>query len=196
MYLQYYFNYYYQYYIWRGRLLSAIGLCIASYSYLLNVRKRLREGVTYSPIALRDVERDARLKRLFNGTEANCVSELRMQKAIFHKLCGHFISRGLLVDTLHVTIEEQIAMFMHIVGHKWSNRSVGFEFYRSGETVSRYFNAVLDSLVSISKELIYIRSTETHPKITSSPGRYHPYFEVHNTKLFSLECLPFNRFAC
>jgi hypothetical protein len=184
IYLQYYFSYYYQYYIWRRRLLVAIAICVASYSYLLDMRKRQREGVRYSPMLLRDVERDARLNRLFNGTEANCVSELRMRKAIFHKLCGHFRSRGLLVDTLHVTVEEQIAMFMHIVGHKWCNRSVGFEFFRSGETVSRYFNAVLDSLVSISKELIYIRSTETHPKITSSPGRFHPYFEVHNTSFF------------
>ncbi|XP_040379426.1 protein ALP1-like isoform X1 [Oryza brachyantha] len=177
LYLQYFFNYYYQYCIWKRRLLVAIAICLASYSYLVDMRKKQREGVTYSPMLLRDVERNARLNCLFNGTEANCVSELRMRKAIFHRLCGHLRSCGLLVDTLHVTVEEQVAMFMHVVGHKWSNRFVGFEFYQSGETVSRYFNAVLDSLVSISKELIYLRSTETHPKITSSPGRFHPYFE-------------------
>jgi hypothetical protein len=60
----------------------------------------------------------------------------------FHRLCGHLRTHGLLVDCINVSIEEHIAMFMKFVGHRWTNRSVGFEFLRSGETVSRYFNVV------------------------------------------------------
>lgn len=134
----------------------------------------------------RDVIREARLNRLYNGTEAHCISELRMRKAVFHNLCGHLRSRGMLVDTLHVTVEEQVAMFMHAVGQKWANKSIGFEFFRSNETVSRYFHDVLDALVKLSKELIYMRSTETHEKITSNPGRFHPYFEVQIKHLTAL----------
>lgn len=177
--MYYNFSYYYQYYIWRRRLLAAIALCLASYSYLLNMRMRDRR-VTYGPLLSRDISRETRLNRLYNGSEAHCISELRMRKAVFHRLCGNLRSRGLLVDTMNVTVEEQLAMFMHVVGHNWSNRAVGFEFNRSGETVSRYFNAVLDALVLLARELIYIRSTETHEKITSSPGRFHPYFEVQS----------------
>lgn len=158
-------------------MLAAIALCLASYSYLLSIRKR-DKSVTYGPILDREIAREVRLNRLYNGTEAHCISELRMRKAVFHRLCGNFRSRGLLVDTLNVTVEEQVAMFMHVVGHNWSNRNVGFEFIRSGETASRYINAVLDALVLLARELIYIRTTETHAKITSNPGRFHPYFEV------------------
>ncbi|KAL6647543.1 hypothetical protein ACP70R_014980 [Stipagrostis hirtigluma subsp. patula] len=177
LYFDYYFSYYYQYYIWRRKLLAAIALCLACYYYLINIQKQEREGVTYRPMLDRDISRQTRLDRLYNGTEAHCISELRMRKVVFHRLCGHMRSHGLLVDTLHVTVEEQVAMFMHVVGQKWSNRAVGFEFIRSGETVSRYFNAVLDALMVLARELIYLRTTETHPKITSNPGRFHPYFE-------------------
>jgi hypothetical protein len=66
---------------------------------------------------------------------------------------------------------------MHFVGHRWTNRSVGFEFLRSGETVSRYFHVVLDVICVLSSDLITSRSIETHPKISIS-SRFHPYFEV------------------
>lgn len=174
LYLQSYMNHYY---MWRGRLIAAVTLCLAMYWYLIHIKKIRRKAVKYAPMLNRDIARELRLNRLYNGTEAHCISELRMRKLVFHKLCAHLRSRGLLVDTLHVTVEEQVAMFIHAVGHNWSNRSIGFEFNRSGETVSRYFNAVLDALCLLARDLIRIKSTETHIKITSSP-RFHPYFEV------------------
>lgn len=146
--LQYY-THYYQYHMWRRRLLAAIIVCLAIYWYRINIWKRKRKYVTYAPMLERDVERVSRLNRMYYWTEAHCISELRMRKVVFHKLCANLRRRGLLVDTFHVTVEEQIAMFIHVVGHNWKNRSVGFEFYRSGETVSRYFNAVLDACVSL-----------------------------------------------
>jgi len=126
----------------------------------------------------RDVERLRRLNRLYHGTEVHCLSELRMQKSVFHKLCAELRSRALLDETFHVTIEEQVAMFIHAVGQNWSTRAIAFEFLRSTETVSRYFNLVLDALCILARDLICIKSVETHSKITSSPGRFHPYFEV------------------
>ena len=102
-----------------------------------------------------------------------------MRKAIFHRLCDELRSRALLEETFHVTIEEQVAMFIHCVGQRWSNRSIGFEFIRSSETISRYFHHVLDALCTLARDLICIRSVDTHSKITSASGRFHHYFEVH-----------------
>jgi hypothetical protein len=101
-----------------------------------------------------------------------------MRKFVFHRLCSHLRSHRLLEDTVNVSVEEQVAMFLKFVGHRWTNRSVGFEFLQSGETVSMYFNLVLDAPCVMSHDLITMRTTETHPKISSSPGRFHPYFEV------------------
>ena len=68
-------------------------------------------------------------------------------------------------------MEEQVDMFMHVVGQKGSNRAIGFEFIGSGETVSRYFNVVLDAPGLLARELVFIRTIDTYPKVTSNPGR-------------------------
>ena len=53
-------------------------------------------------------------------------------------------------------------MFPYMVGQHHTNSSVGFWFWRSSETVSRYFNIVLRAMGELARDLIYIRSTDTH----------------------------------
>jgi hypothetical protein len=158
-----------------------MAICVVMLWYKLQENRLSRRYIKYGSLLERDLERERRLNRLYNGTEANCISELRMRKAVFHRICDHLRSRGLLQDSMNVSIEEQLAMFMKFVGHRWTNRSVAFEFLRSGETVSRYFNAVLDALCILSRDVITIRTIETHPKISNSSGRFHPYFKVTYT---------------
>lgn len=77
----------------------------------------------YAPMLDGDIEWESQLNLLYNGTEAHCINELRMRKLAFHNMCAHIKSCGLLVahyfffcgevDTLHVTVEEQVAMFIH-----------------------------------------------------------------------------------
>jgi hypothetical protein len=50
--------------------------------------------------------------------------ELRMSQHVFYKLCARLRERGLLVDTLHVSVEEQMAMFLNIVGQYHTHSSV------------------------------------------------------------------------
>jgi hypothetical protein len=175
LYLQHYLDY--CHYMWRRRLIAGILVCLAMHLYRIKSRKR--RAITYAPMIDRDVERLSRLNRLCHGTETHCISELRMRKAVFHRLCDELRSHAFLEETLHVTIEEQVAMFIHYVGQNWSNRTIGFEFIRSSETVSRYFYHVLDALCTLTRDLTCSRSVETHSKITSSLGKFHPYFEVH-----------------
>jgi hypothetical protein len=42
---------------------------------------------------------------------------LRMRRAPFFKLVNLLRERSLLQDSIHCTIEEQVAMFLHVVGH-------------------------------------------------------------------------------
>jgi hypothetical protein len=156
-------HYYYDYNIRRRRLLICIAICVCMLWYKLQEHRLMRRS-KYGSLLERDLEREKRLNRLYNGTEANCISELRMRKVIFHRLYGHSRSRGLLEDSINVSIEEQVAMFLKFVDHRWTNRSVGFKFLRSGETVSRYFNAVLDALCVLSRDIIVMRTTKTHQR--------------------------------
>ena len=74
-------------------------------------------------------------------------------------------------------VEEQVAMFLNIVGHNLRNRLVGTNYGRSGETVSRYFNKVLRAIGELRAELIRPPSLETPSKIAGNP-RWDPYFKV------------------
>ncbi|WOL16608.1 hypothetical protein Cni_G25396 [Canna indica] len=92
---------------------------------------------------------------------------IRMKRVTFFKLCDCLRERNLLHDTLNVTLEEQVAVFLHIVGHNVRNRVVGHNFMRSEETVSRYFNEVLRAIGELRRELIRRPSLNTHSRITS-----------------------------
>jgi hypothetical protein len=171
----------YNLYMSRRRTFISIALCVVLLWYKLRRGRLNRPRIKYGPWLPRHLERQTRLNRLYNNTEAHCISELRMQKVVFHRLCDHLKCRGLFEDFVFVSTEEQVAMFMHFVGHRWTNRSVGIEFLRSGETMRRYFHAVLDAIGVLSSNLIISTSTKTHPKILNS-SRFHLYFEViYNT---------------
>jgi hypothetical protein len=64
---------------------------------------------------------------------------LRMPLSTFTKLCAWFREQGLLQDEKVVSVEEQVAIFMDIVGKKASNRGCQERFQHSGDTISRYF---------------------------------------------------------
>jgi hypothetical protein len=63
---------------------------------------------------------------------------LRMQPATFEALCKWFEDSGLLQPSRKgFWVEEQVAIFLFIVGHGASNRDAQDRFQHSGETISR-----------------------------------------------------------
>ncbi|KAL8513587.1 hypothetical protein ACS0TY_012891 [Phlomoides rotata] len=56
---------------------------------------------------------------------------------------------GGLGNSKYVTVQEKVAMFLSILAHHTKNRSVTFQFKRSGQTVSRYFHSVLRSVLRL-----------------------------------------------
>jgi len=51
-------------------------------------------------------------------------------------------------------MKEQVAKFLHIIGHNVKNRSVSFFFHRSGESVSCHFHNVLSAILSLEGEFL------------------------------------------
>lgn len=60
-----------------------------------------------------------------------------MPLSTFQRLCTHLEVSGALQSTARVSVEEQVAIFMRIVGKKSSNRDTQDRFQHSGETISR-----------------------------------------------------------
>jgi hypothetical protein len=54
-----------------------------------------------------------------------------------------FRERGLLEDNIHTSLEEQVAIFLHVVSHNQRFRMIHSTFKRSVEIISRYFKQVL-----------------------------------------------------
>ncbi|KAB5511763.1 hypothetical protein DKX38_028791 [Salix brachista] len=107
------------------------------------------------------------MSEVLNGPDDGCQEMFRMDKHVFHNLCGILRQRGMLRDTAGVMIEEQLAIFLNIIGHNERNRVIQERFQHSGETISRHFNNVLKAIKSLSREFLQPPPIATPPEIVS-----------------------------
>ena len=61
--------------------------------------------------------RQQTLQAIYNSTDVECISMLRMRRAPLFSLCNLFRTRALVPKTTGCRVEEQVAMFLHVVGH-------------------------------------------------------------------------------
>jgi hypothetical protein len=57
------------------------------------------------------------LRDMYDGSEVACYDQLRLTKRNFHDLCTMLREKCGLKDSLYVTVEEKVAMFLPVVGH-------------------------------------------------------------------------------
>ena len=119
------------------------------------------------------------MQRAKKGTsiDAKCIAMLTMSREPFFPLCNLFRQRGLVLDTINSLVEEQVAMFLHVVGHNQMFRVVHQSFRRSIEIVNRHFHQVLYAVGELRAEMIKPPSGSTHVKILVS-HRWNPFFKV------------------
>ncbi|KAK4840180.1 hypothetical protein QYF36_001770 [Acer negundo] len=140
----------------------------AGYYYYNSITKRPQRGMSLSGNGF--------MTQVLEGHDDVCREMFRMDKHIFHKLCDILRQRGMLRDTSGVMIEEQLAIFLNIVGHNERNRVIQERFQHSGETISRYFNNVLKAIKSLSREFLQPPPFSTPAEILNSK-RFDPYFK-------------------
>ncbi|WZZ53754.1 uncharacterized protein LOC106376482 [Brassica napus] len=108
--------------------------------------------------------------QILNGPNEQCQENFRMDKPVFYKLCHILQTRGLLRHTNRIKIEEQLAIFLFIIGHNLRTRAVQELFGYSGETISRHFNNVLNAVTSISTSFFQYASPDVD-------DQFDPYFK-------------------
>ncbi|KAH6771362.1 hypothetical protein C2S52_016165 [Perilla frutescens var. hirtella] len=94
------------------------------------------------------------MHNLVHLDDVTCLDHLRMNKNTFGHLCFLLENVGGLVPTLHVQLPEQVAMFLSILAHHTKNRIVKYNFKRSGYTISKHFNVVLNALLKLHSILL------------------------------------------
>ncbi|XP_071680057.1 protein ALP1-like [Lolium perenne] len=117
----------------------------------------------------------ANLNYIYNCNDVESIQMLQMRRSPFYALVTTFKSRGLLVDSINTSVEEQVTMFLHIVDHNPRFRVIHSTFRQSTWTISRYFQQVLCIIGELRGEMIKPASTNTPPKIKNI-YRWFPYF--------------------
>ena len=71
------------------------------------------------------------MNRILNGSCSSCINYLRTHKRTFFRLAQIMRDKYLLNDTIQVSVKEQLAMFLYIIGHESKNGVMRIEFIRS-----------------------------------------------------------------
>ncbi|KAJ4764659.1 nuclease [Rhynchospora pubera] len=104
---------------------------------------------------------------ILDNHHPRCYESFRLSTDNFNILCDELREKGL-VSNGDVIIEEQVAMFLQIVGHATDMRKVGEDFQHSTETVWRCFNKVLHCVLLMQSDYIKLPGSNApiHPELS------------------------------
>ncbi|QHO27407.1 Putative nuclease [Arachis hypogaea] len=143
--------------------------------YLLKVMAKKVDKPIRDHIIGREEIRATLLQQLCETNR--CRDILRMSPHAFVELCTKLRATGHVKDTIHVTVEEQVARFLYIIGHNVKTITISFFFNRSGETISHNFHAVLRAVISLEEEFLQQLFGTTIPSEILRSNRFYPYFK-------------------
>ncbi|KAF7841306.1 protein ALP1-like [Senna tora] len=95
-----------------------------------NMKRISSKSYTYDSYAKR-----ARLRALVYASDTTCFNQIRKYRHTFDRLSGMLDIIGGLRPIKNMLMDDQVAIFLHILAHHVKNRVVQFEFERSGETL-------------------------------------------------------------
>ena len=111
--------------------------------------RQIRQPSWYDPITQAQT-----LNNKIRVSDTECIFQLQMDRRCFRVLCSFVREIGVLKDTRHMSVEESVAMFLHILAHDEKNRAIHHDFQRLPESVSRKFHQVLGVVLKLWKVLL------------------------------------------
>ena len=142
-----------------------IVICTTQQQWMLMFNMIMRLGdrrIENQSPHLRHQIRQLKFFRLGHESDLACRESTRMDRRCFTILCTMLRTRGGLEATQCVDFEEMVAIFLHIVAQDSKNRVARQHFARSGETVSRHFNVVLNAILRLHEILLKQHDPVTH----------------------------------
>ena len=103
------------------------------------------------------------LKDMYDGCEVACYDQLRLTKRNFHDLCTMLREKCGLRDSVYVSVEEKVAMFLLVVGHGLKMRLLRGHYKRSLWTISTHFSSILTAILSLHGEFIKLPDHSVQP---------------------------------
>ncbi|XP_057773942.1 uncharacterized protein LOC130993181 [Salvia miltiorrhiza] len=132
-------------------------LILVAYHIMVRMRSRKRRRNTNAAVfgyIERIPDQAFHMNRLVCVSDVDCVANLRMDRNTFGRLCLLLRDLGGLSDGRYIRVEEQVAIFLSILAHHKKNRVVRFDFWRSGQTVSKFVHLVLRAILKLHTVLL------------------------------------------
>lgn len=107
-----------------------------------------------------------------------CRDIICMGPQAFLQLCQKLRGTGIVKDSVRSTVEEQVAKFLHIIGHNVKNRTASFFFHHFGDTFSRHFQNVLHAIIFLEGEFLVQPSGRDVPPQILHNSRFYPFLKV------------------
>ncbi|XLR47360.1 hypothetical protein S83_032020, partial [Arachis hypogaea] len=151
-------------------------ICVTSLSCVAVHQLYLLELISqYRPRQINDdnLERELRCTQLMTQLleSEKCRDVIRIGFEAFRSLCQKLRGTGRVKDSTRSTVEEQVAKFLHIIGHNVKTRTIFFFFHRSGETINHHFHNVLYAILSLEGDFVKPQSSLALP--SDSNSRFH-----------------------
>ncbi|KAL8499230.1 hypothetical protein ACS0TY_022273 [Phlomoides rotata] len=139
-------------------MFSEINTCVAllSYGYLHLCGQSRHRRSTHRTYSIRNKVPGQleKLHFLVGHHDETCKDHIHMNTDCFNHLCYLLRNLGGLRDTHHVSIGEQVAIFLTVLSHHTENRVIKHSFKRPGYTISKHFNGVLNTLLNLYNVLL------------------------------------------
>ena len=135
--------------------------------------RRMPRPMCTSPLSRREYISEL----LSCGNENRIQRVLGMKLEVFQFLCLELTKRGSLAPSKFISVEEQVAMFLYAIVRSATNRDIQERFQHSGETVSRYFHAVLQALNELVPDYIKLPDENQLPTAIASNSKFYPFFK-------------------
>jgi len=114
---------------------------------------------------------------ILNRGDRHCIEQIRMKPVVLYKLCDVITSRNLLWSTQNVSMKEQVIVFLQIIGQNQRFFFISGIYYRSVETIHRYFKIILKAVLKLYKHLIKDPEDIVPAEIMNN-RRFYSYFKV------------------
>lgn len=111
-------------------------------------RKRSSTTCSYSMID-RIPTQTHHLNRMVHFSDIDCISNLRMDRNTFGRLCIILKQLRGLKEGKYVSVEEQVVVFLGILARHKKNKVVRFNYWRSGQTISSCVHVVLKAILKL-----------------------------------------------
>ncbi|KAL9996791.1 hypothetical protein Hdeb2414_s0671g00933331 [Helianthus debilis subsp. tardiflorus] len=137
--------------IWWNQLVTTVSLLILSLYMLIFKYLMDKPRIGYSSSK---IDRYSILYRYVYESDSMSISQIRMNRSCFIKLCDMLKEFGELRSSKNMDIDEQVAIFLHIIAHNVKNRVIVCRFHRSGETISRCVSRVCNAVIRLHSRLL------------------------------------------